>query len=118
MYYNIDNAIHGLAVVGSANNNNCTTIIANQNTYGVYGYFANGSKIWDLTFPDTIVNTSFVFSLEGMGSLDKDSSELPLCGVTSPSNFKLVIHSTWNTQKGAGTFGRKLPSYFMIFLFN
>jgi len=119
VHYNPDNTNFLLAVVGSANSNNCSTIIANQTSYGAYGYLADGSEasIWDHTFPNT-VNSSVEFYLQGKGSVDGNNTELPLCGIASPSNFKLIFHSTW-TQNGLGTFGRKLETSFLFhdFLF-
>ncbi|KAN0070555.1 hypothetical protein V8E54_011424 [Elaphomyces granulatus] len=105
MFYSPDNTDFALAVVGSANSNNCSTIIANQTSYGAYSYFPDGSdaSIWDHTFPNN-VNSSVEFYVQGKGSIDNNTAELPLCGVASPRNFKLIFHSTW-TQNGPGAFG-------------
>jgi hypothetical protein len=114
MFYSPDNTDFALAVVGSANSNNCSTIIANQTSYGAYSYFPDGSdaSIWDHTFPNN-VNSSVEFYVQGKGSIDNNTAELPLCGVASPRNFKLIFHSTW-TQNGPGAFGRKLETSFLF----
>jgi hypothetical protein len=100
-----------LGVVGSANNN-CQTIANNQNKYRAYGALGNGilSGTTSIMSPDYVNSSTSQFYLLG--------SEDPLCGVTSPSHFRLSFYSTWATN-GPGSFGRKLEtSYSMIFLFD
>ena len=93
-----------LGVVGSANDN-CTTIIYNQDKYGAYGYLENG----DIMYPNYVNSSTTQFYL-----LPKsDSDGLPLCGVSRPKNFQLSFFSTWATN-GPGSFGKE-TSYLIFF---
>jgi hypothetical protein len=92
-----------LGVVGSANDN-CTTIINNQDSYGTYGFLGDGSDGEGLVMYPNYVNSSttqFYLLSEGV------------CGVRSPGIFRLSFFSTWATN-GPGSFGKE-NLYLMYF---
>jgi hypothetical protein len=92
-----------LGVVGSANDN-CTTIINNQDSYGTYGFLGDGSDGEGLVMYPNYVNSSTTqFYLLSKG----------VCGVRSPGDFRLSFFSTWATN-GPGSFGKE-NLYLMYF---
>ena len=106
-----------LGVVGSANDN-CRTIVNNQAKYGAYGFLGDGSDgedllIGDVMYPNYVNSSTTQFYLLPETAVDPDGPGLPLCGVSSPKNFRLSFLSTWTTN-GPGSFGKE-TSYLMLF---
>ncbi|KAH8821327.1 hypothetical protein F5884DRAFT_767455 [Xylogone sp. PMI_703] len=95
-----------LAVVGSANDI-CTTIVNNMDKYGAYGFLGNGGDgeglVADIMFPNYVNDSTTEFYLLEKGIIDGNSKEGPLCGVTSPSDFRLSFFSTF-ASAGPNTF--------------
>ncbi|KAH8816005.1 hypothetical protein F5884DRAFT_895838 [Xylogone sp. PMI_703] len=80
----------------------------NLDKYGAYGFLGDGSDgeglVVDLMFPNYVNASTPEFYLLEKGIIDDNNKEGPLCGVTSPSDFRLTFFSTFATN-GPGSFG-------------